>query len=258
MWTAIYFDDRTTIGSVWDGENIDCSLDGFNFRLDRLAVNLGIANVGGVRCSFSHGKIDGPRTGFSCTSNSQGAEYPAQNSVDCTYSNIDLVNVYQPGIIDATRTRVRFVSYDEATTANRQFVDTSTDSIYESSGGSHLRTLLQDGTNITPAIAFANDRTTGFYRITDGQIQFQSKEVASVRFHGAGLMFAEGRDFSTGTVAGTRIGTARTQKLGFWGQPPTTRPIGMPKAANDLDSAITLLNYIRSAMYAIGLADIEE
>lgn len=258
MWTGLYFDDRTSIGSEWDGQNIDCTAHGFYMRLDRLAENLGAVNVGGIRCSMTKGKVDGPRTGFACTSNSQGVGYPLYNSVDCVYSDIEMVNVFQPAIIGATRTKIRFVTYDDATTANRQFVDTSTDTVYESSGGGEARTLLRDGNTTTPSIAYTKDPTTGFYRITDGQVQFVSKGVASVRFHGAGLMFAEGKDFSTGTVTGTRIGTARTQKLGFWGQPPTTRPIGMPKAANDLESAITLLNYIRTAMYSIGLADIEE
>lgn len=72
MWAGIYFDDRTTIGSEWERENIDCVADGLNIKLDRLAVNLGIAIVGSVRSVVRNAKISGPRTAFPCTSNSQG------------------------------------------------------------------------------------------------------------------------------------------------------------------------------------------
>lgn len=254
MWVGIYFDDRTSIGSEWDGVNIDCTLDGFNINMDRLSVNVGVANVGGLRCSVQNGKINGPRTGITCTSNSQGTGYSFK-STDNTYANIDMSNIYQPGIIDAVRTKLRFVTFDEGTTQNRQFVDSSTDTVYMMSGGSNSRLLFNDGSYNSPAMAFSNDPTTGFYRIADGAIQAVSKSALIQRIVSGGVMMAEGKDFIFGGTTGTKIGTSPEQKLSFYGAAPIVQPakIGTIVSSASQAEVITQLNQVIVAMRNLGL-----
>lgn len=255
MWTGIYFDDRTTIGSEWDGENIDCVADGLNIKLDRLAINLGIAVVGSIRSVVRNAKISGPRTAFSCTSNSQGVGYPEFNSIDCKFENIEIDNVYQPAIIEARRTKVKNVTYDEDTVANRTFVDNSPDTSYESSGGYNPRTTMDDGTYNAPAISFTNDRNTGIYRIADGQIQFVSKGTLILRITNTGIMFAEGKDMSFGGGTGTRLGMSPNQKLSFFGATPITQPplIGTIAASASQEEVINQMNQVIIALRNLGL-----
>ncbi len=67
--------------------------------------------------------------------------------------------------------------------------------------------------------------------------------------------FADPFNFVLGTATGTKIGTAATQKLGFWDKAPIVQPSGLPAAATDLATALTLLNHIRSnVLLATGLA----
>ncbi|WP_261006539.1 BppU family phage baseplate upper protein [Staphylococcus haemolyticus] len=255
MWTGVYFDDRTSVGLEWDAPNYDCVLDGLFTRQDRLYDNLGFAMVGGVRNVAKNCKISGPRTGFSCTSNSQGQNYETYNGKDNIFQDIQIDNVYQPSIIKAQRTKMFNVTYDEDTTSYKKFVDSTTDTLYVYCGGYSSKILYDDGTYNTPSYAFTKDPTTGFYRIADGQIQFVSKGVATVRMIASGMMLAEGKDLSFGASTGSRIGTAPVQKIGFYGATPIAQPakIGTIASSATQEDVVKQLNAVIVALRELGL-----
>lgn len=70
---------------------------------------------------------------------------------------------------------------------------------------------------------------------------------------GGALTLKDGGNVIPGTVTGTKIGTATTQKIAFWNATPIVQPSGTPVAATDLASAITLANFMRTKLLALGL-----
>lgn len=56
----------------------------------------------------------------------------------------------------------------------------------------------------------------------------------------------------TGTGAGTKIGTATTQKIGFYNTSPVAQPAAVPDAT-DAASVITQLNLLLTRMRTLGL-----
>jgi hypothetical protein len=66
--------------------------------------------------------------------------------------------------------------------------------------------------------------------------------------------FADGAHFAVGTTTGTKIGTATTQKLGFFNATPVVQPSATPAAATDLATVITRANDLRTKILALGLA----
>jgi hypothetical protein len=55
----------------------------------------------------------------------------------------------------------------------------------------------------------------------------------------ADVTYSEGADLILGTATGTKIGTAVTQKLGFWNATPIVRPASANQAAVSLDLDVT-------------------
>lgn len=255
MWTGVYFDDRTSKGIEWDGENLDCVLDGMFAKLDRLADNLGFVFVGSERNLARNIKISGPRTGFSVTSNSQGVGYPTYNTTNNVFESIQISNVYQPSIIKALKTKFINVTYEDATTNYRRFIDNTDDTVYINSGGDVPTTSYVDGSTSSPSYSFTKDPTTGFYRIADGSIQFVSTGIATVRMIASGIMLAEGKDLSFGGVTGSRLGTSPNQKLGFYGVTPIKQPAKIGTIATTATQAdiANQMNLIIVALRELGL-----
>jgi len=56
-----------------------------------------------------------------------------------------------------------------------------------------------------------------------------------------------------GTTAGTKIGTATNQKLGFFNATPVVQPSATPANATDLATALTLVNDLKSKLVTLGL-----
>jgi hypothetical protein len=80
-------------------------------------------------------------------------------------------------------------------------------------------------------------------------------QIAGVRewaFTGSSLTVADANDIAVGTTTGTKIGTATTQKLGFYNKAPVVQPAAVADAT-DAASAITQLNLLLSRMRDLGL-----
>lgn len=71
-----------------------------------------------------------------------------------------------------------------------------------------------------------------------------------------GFSFGDGANLPLGTTTGTKIGTATTQKLGFYNKTPITQPAGIsaPSGGGTQDSqARSAINSIISALNSLGL-----
>lgn len=66
------------------------------------------------------------------------------------------------------------------------------------------------------------------------------------------LQIADARDVVLGTTTGTKIGTATTQKIGFYNKTPVVQPTAVADAT-DAATAITQLNALLSRMRDLGL-----
>jgi hypothetical protein len=99
---------------------------------------------------------------------------------------------------------------------------------------------------------------TGTVTITGPAVQTKfvnaAGTVTNLSISDAGIItLRDGGNIVLGATTGTIIGTAPTQKLGFYGATPVVRPAGTPGNASDLATAITLLNSIRTSLYGLGL-----
>jgi hypothetical protein len=70
---------------------------------------------------------------------------------------------------------------------------------------------------------------------------------------GAPLTLENDTHLQLGTGNGTKVGTATTQKLGFYNATPIVQPSGTPVAATDLATALTLVNNLRTKLLALGI-----
>lgn len=66
------------------------------------------------------------------------------------------------------------------------------------------------------------------------------------------LQITDARDVILGTTTGAKLGTATTQKLGFWGATPVVQPAAVADATDTTD-IITQLNTLLSRLRTIGL-----
>jgi hypothetical protein len=76
--------------------------------------------------------------------------------------------------------------------------------------------------------------------------------AGTVRF-GDHITLVDGKNISTGTTIGMRIGTSTSQKLGFYNATPVAQPTGTPADASDLASALALVNSLKAKLTLLGL-----
>jgi len=72
-------------------------------------------------------------------------------------------------------------------------------------------------------------------------------------FQIAGTLTLVDKDIVLSATTGTKIGTAATQKLSFYGATPIVQPSSTSAAATDLATVITLANNLRSKLISLGL-----
>lgn len=95
-----------------------------------------------------------------------------------------------------------------------------------------------------------------------GQVQIQTANTTRLTLTSAAMTIADGFHVATGTTTGTKIGTATTQKLGFFNATPVVQPSGTPVAAPtqgaiyvqaDVQAIATLVNNLRTKLISLGL-----
>ena len=85
----------------------------------------------------------------------------------------------------------------------------------------------------------ASDREIGwdksyFYCVADGQLGLKAgatTPVLTTTFAEATITLADAIDIVVNATTGTKIGTATTQKLGFWNKTPVVQPAAAAQAA---------------------------
>jgi hypothetical protein len=84
-------------------------------------------------------------------------------------------------------------------------------------------------------------------------LELQTDGTTRLTIGTAGLFtIADALNIEVGTTTGTKIGTATTQKLGFWNATPVVQPTAVADAT-DAASVITQLNALLSRMRTLGL-----
>lgn len=66
-------------------------------------------------------------------------------------------------------------------------------------------------------------------------------------------IYSDGINIAVGSTNGTKIGTATTQKIGFYNATPIIQPSGTSADATDLATAITLVNNLKAKLILLGL-----
>ena len=84
-------------------------------------------------------------------------------------------------------------------------------------------------------------------------MEFQTDGFTCLTINSSGsFIFADAKNIAVGTTTGTKIATATTQKLGFFGTTPVTQPAAVADAT-DAASVITQLNALLARMRSLGL-----
>jgi hypothetical protein len=99
-------------------------------------------------------------------------------------------------------------------------------------------------------ISFGDDNT--FIRRTAGGNNLELASGANSINMQTSLLLNDARDIAVGTTTGTKIGTATTQKLGFYNKTPVVQPVAVANAT-DAASVITQLNALLARMRDLGL-----
>lgn len=68
-----------------------------------------------------------------------------------------------------------------------------------------------------------------------------------------GATITDATDIALGTTTGTKIGTASTQKIGFYGVTPVVKPANIPAASGTIGSVQTAVNSVLTLLQSLGL-----
>jgi len=133
------------------------------------------------------------------------------------------------------------------------FIDVTT--YFASTTLANSRVAIGNGVTVGSAFQFLFSSTTGANGTADTGLARSAagKVVITNGSTGSGsLVFRDAGDMEFGTTTGTKIGTATTQKLGFYNATPVVQPTAVADAT-DAASVITQLNALLSRMRDLGL-----
>ena len=105
--------------------------------------------------------------------------------------------------------------------------------------------IFPNGTAAAPGLTFVGDTDTGIYLVGNNILGFSvaGAKVLDVRTSQvtvSGTFVLQDFNVLLGTTTGTKLGTATTQKLGFWNATPIVQPTtAVAGATNDLFSIHT-------------------
>lgn len=142
-----------------------------------------------------------------------------------------------------------------ANTANFQVITTNAaDEIVLSGSGQPMRTNSALFVPNTQPFGFrnaANSADIWAIGASAADVIILSPQQYNIAVYGH-VSFLDGKNITTGATTGTKIGTAATEKLGFFGATPVVRPTGTAAVATDLATALTLVNDLRSKLITLG------
>lgn len=116
------------------------------------------------------------------------------------------------------------------------------------------RHLAADGSGAFPAHSFASSSQAGMFLVSANIVGIATGGTERIRFTAGGnIQPADGASIILGSSTGNRIGSATTQKMGFYGATPIVQPASTPAAASDPATTQALVNDIRTKLLALGL-----
>jgi hypothetical protein len=84
-------------------------------------------------------------------------------------------------------------------------------------------------------------------------MEFQTDGFTCLTINSSGsFIFADAKNIAVGTTTGTKIATATTQKLGFFGTTPVTQPAAVADSTGTGD-VVAQLNALLARMRSLGL-----
>jgi hypothetical protein len=134
--------------------------------------------------------------------------------------------------------------------------------IYDRTGAFHDEFILSDNYNYNTStidstalgtaaiIISAQAAAPGKIAFTTGAVNTAPTERLSI--DPTGLVFADAINITLNTTTGTKIGTATSQKLGFFNQTPVVQPTAVADATTAVD-VITQFNALLTRMRNLGL-----
>lgn len=150
------------------------------------------------------------------------------------------------GAAAASSAPLKLTSGTSLTTAEAGAVEFTTDDFFLTitTGAARKGIVLNDGTNLTSGrVPFA---TTNGRLVDDADMTFATDtltitKIAATTFS-AGFTMADAQDVVLNATTGTKIGTANTQKLGFWNAAPVVQPATGGAAATFVTNTSLIAN----------------
>lgn len=126
------------------------------------------------------------------------------------------------------------------------------------------RIQTDNGAAATPAYTFDADDNTGLYSVGADNLGISTNGVLRLDVSTTALTFSDAFNIVVGTTTGTQIGTATTQKLGFYGATPVVRPAAYTPSnvttdrtydanSTTLDEVADVLGTLIADLQALGL-----
>jgi hypothetical protein len=116
--------------------------------------------------------------------------------------------------------------------------------------------FVDGGTAAEPTLVLGTDLNTGLFHPSADVLAVSAAGVEVQRWSSSLVTLADAVNVAVGTTTGTRIGTATTQKLGFYGATPIVQGAGIADAAGGttIDAeARAAVNAVISRLEALGL-----
>ncbi len=112
------------------------------------------------------------------------------------------------------------------------------------------------GSAASAGIGFLGDPNTGLFSNVADTLQFTAGGTERARISTAALQLSEAINLVVGTTTGSKLGTATTQKLGFWNATPVVQPAGIADVAGGATvdaEARAAINSLLGKLETIGL-----
>lgn len=127
-------------------------------------------------------------------------------------------------------------------------------------GGAGTNTALivlgSEPSSTVPVFTFKNDTNTGIGTGNADRINLICNGSTQMSINPSQITMGEGVNYSLGTSTGTKLGSATTQKLGFWNATPVVQPAAQADASGGatIDAeARTALNGLLAKLRTIGI-----
>ncbi len=254
-WAGIYLDNRTSAGTEWDGPCNDnfgvlhCKYNNYNPSL----TTSGFLVIGGNDNIFDI-FCEGVHTGATVKSEDQMYTYNGVfPSATGNQINVRFKNGYRSIVCQKSAVGNVFTNRQEGIAAS-PIIDPDNIVLSTNDGGgtgNYLR--FNAGSYLRPGITFRADPSFGFTHAAD-RIRLYKSGLELLNFSETGLNFADGQTITCGTVKGLKLLTSPSMPLGFYGSAPVKQP-SIGSFASDQQTAIELVNKIRVALIALGLAN---